>query len=214
MASIAVLPVLIGLAVDYAIQFQARYDEATRAADGETARRARGAPRRAGGPTIATAGLATAVGFLVLLLSPVPMVRGFGALLVLGIVLALACALYRRLRRAGALRRAAAHGRAARPPARARSGLRALRPIARACDRVSRELAGAIGLLARARRSRSTGPRRVLAVGLAVAVVGWRSTPRARSSPTCASWCPQDLPGAQGRRTSSRRRPASRARST
>ena len=28
MASIAVLPVLIGLAVDYAIQFQARFDEA------------------------------------------------------------------------------------------------------------------------------------------------------------------------------------------
>ena len=34
MASIAVLPVLIGLAVDYAIQFQARFDEA--AADGPT----------------------------------------------------------------------------------------------------------------------------------------------------------------------------------
>ena len=33
MASIAVLPVLIGLAVDYAIQFQARFDEA--AARGE-----------------------------------------------------------------------------------------------------------------------------------------------------------------------------------
>ena len=32
MASIAVLPVLIGLAVDYAIQFQARYDEAARRA--------------------------------------------------------------------------------------------------------------------------------------------------------------------------------------
>ena len=31
MASIAVLPVLIGLAVDYAIQFQARFDEALRA---------------------------------------------------------------------------------------------------------------------------------------------------------------------------------------
>ena len=31
MASIAVLPVLIGLAVDYAIQFQSRVDEAMRA---------------------------------------------------------------------------------------------------------------------------------------------------------------------------------------
>ena len=46
-----------------------------------------------GAPTIATAALATAVGFLVLLLSPVPMVRGFGVLLVVGIAIALVCAL-------------------------------------------------------------------------------------------------------------------------
>lgn len=68
MASIAVLPVLLGLAVDYAIQFQA------------------GNSRR----VIATAALATAVGFLILLFSPVPMVRGFGALLVVGVGVALA----------------------------------------------------------------------------------------------------------------------------
>ncbi|WP_270042045.1 MMPL family transporter, partial [Solirubrobacter ginsenosidimutans] len=72
MASIAVLPVLLGLAVDYAIQYQAR------------ARSVR---------SICTAALATAVGFLVLLLSPVPMVRGFGALLVVGVGVALAVAL-------------------------------------------------------------------------------------------------------------------------
>ena len=91
MASIAVLPVLIGLAVDYAIQFQARFDEQRRrVAD---PREAAAAAAAAGGPTILTAGAATAVGFLVLLLSPVPMVRGFGALLVLGIALALLCAI-------------------------------------------------------------------------------------------------------------------------
>src|SRR4029079_4028836 len=72
MASIAVLPVLIGLAVDYGIQYQARA----------------GAVR-----SICTAALATAVGFLVLLLSPVPMVRGFGALLVAGVAVALVLAL-------------------------------------------------------------------------------------------------------------------------
>ena len=83
MASIAVLPVLIGLAVDYAIQFQARFDEAARRASGDAAAAA-AAAAAAGGPTIVTAGVATAVGFLVLLLSPVPMVRGFGALLVVG----------------------------------------------------------------------------------------------------------------------------------
>ena len=88
MASIAVLPVLIGLAVDYAIQFQARFDEAQARGEREPAV----AAAAAGGPTILTAGVATAVGFLVLLLSPVPMVRGFGALLVAGIAVALVCA--------------------------------------------------------------------------------------------------------------------------
>ncbi|MGO9956890.1 MAG: MMPL family transporter, partial [Solirubrobacteraceae bacterium] len=107
MASIAVLPILIGLGVDYGIQFQARVQEALAAAwarggeepvGGEDplplpARRAvaRAAGRAA--PTIATAALATAAGFLVLLLSPVPMVRGFGLLLVAGIAIAPACAL-------------------------------------------------------------------------------------------------------------------------
>jgi hydrophobe/amphiphile efflux-3 (HAE3) family protein len=92
MASIAVLPVLIGLAVDYTIQFQSRVWEAWRAG-GLSARAAIANAARSGGPAIATAAAATATGFLVLLLSPVPMVRDFGILLVLGIAVALACAL-------------------------------------------------------------------------------------------------------------------------
>ncbi|MDP9386245.1 MAG: MMPL family transporter, partial [Actinomycetota bacterium] len=90
MASIAVLPVLLGLGVDYAIQYQARVEEAED--DADTPLAARRAARLAV-PTIATAGLATVVGFLVLLLSPVPMVRGFGLLLVVGIVFAFFLAL-------------------------------------------------------------------------------------------------------------------------
>jgi hydrophobe/amphiphile efflux-3 (HAE3) family protein len=89
MASIAVLPVLIGLAVDYAIQLQARFGEETGRDPGDAA--ARAAAR--GGPTIATAAGATIAGFLVLQLWPVPMVRGFGILLVIGIVVAFFCAL-------------------------------------------------------------------------------------------------------------------------
>jgi hydrophobe/amphiphile efflux-3 (HAE3) family protein len=86
MASVAVLPILIGLAVDYAIQFQARLDEveSTGASGAEAARTA----ANLSGPTIATACLATAAGFLVLLLSPTPMVRGFGVLLFVGVLLA------------------------------------------------------------------------------------------------------------------------------
>jgi hydrophobe/amphiphile efflux-3 (HAE3) family protein len=98
MASIAVLPILIGLAVDYGIQFQARAQEARAEAqrDGSPEPSAADAVARAAAraaPTIATAALATATGFLVLLLSPVPMVRGFGLLLVAGIAVALVCAL-------------------------------------------------------------------------------------------------------------------------
>src|SRR5581483_1587637 len=89
MASIAVLPILIGLAVDYAIQFQSRVGEETGRAGEETGRAGEATGRageetgpvgpaisraaRLGAPTIATAALATATGFLVLLLSPVPM---------------------------------------------------------------------------------------------------------------------------------------------
>ncbi len=93
MASIAVLPILIGLAVDYAIQFQSRAQEARRARQGASAEEAVAGAAANGAPTIAAAALATATGFLVLLLSPVPMVRGFGLLLVLGIAISLVCAL-------------------------------------------------------------------------------------------------------------------------
>ena len=91
MASIAVLPILIGLAVDYAIQLQARYDEAVEGG-ASGAQAARLAAAR-GAPTIATACLATAAGFLALQLSPTPMVRGFGLLLVAGVAIAFALAL-------------------------------------------------------------------------------------------------------------------------
>src|ERR1700754_1956691 len=75
MASIAVLPVLLGLAVDYGIQYQSRPSAAR---------------------TVAIAALATGVGFLTLLLSPVPMVRGFGVLLIAGVAAVLTLAGRRR----------------------------------------------------------------------------------------------------------------------
>jgi predicted RND superfamily exporter protein len=91
-ASVAVLPVLVGLAVDYAIQFQSRVEEAF--AEGiEDARVAVRHAAIAGAPTIATAGIASVGAMLVLLLSPVPMVRGFGLLLVVGVVIAFVSAL-------------------------------------------------------------------------------------------------------------------------
>ena len=91
MASIAVLPILIGLAVDYAIQFQARFDEAEEA--GLTGAEAARSAASSGGPTISIACLATAAGFLALLISPTPMIRSFGLLLIIGVGIAFALAL-------------------------------------------------------------------------------------------------------------------------
>ncbi|MFL5868435.1 MAG: efflux RND transporter permease subunit, partial [Thermoleophilaceae bacterium] len=170
MASIAVLPVLIGLAVDYAIQFQARFDEARSKRPRDDPADAAAAAAAAGGPTIATAGLATAVGFLVLLLSPVPMVRGFGLLLVLGIALALGCALtagFAALVRFAEPRERPADLPPSFPRLRKRLGdwgtsLRESRAAEWLADRSWRALHGSI-----------ERPRRVLAIGLALAVVGW-----------------------------------------
>ncbi len=90
-AVIATLPILIGLVVDYAIQFQARFDEASAGAV-DPLEAARAAASRAG-PTIAVACLATAAGFLALQLSPIPMVRSFGLLLVISVAIGFALAL-------------------------------------------------------------------------------------------------------------------------
>jgi hydrophobe/amphiphile efflux-3 (HAE3) family protein len=170
MASIAVLPVLIGLAVDYSIQFQARFDEARSRRPPPEAAGAATATATAGGPTIATAGLATAVGFLVLLLSPVPMVRGFGLLLVLGIVLALGCALTAGF--AALVRFAEPRERPADlPPAFPR-----LRRQVGEWGGTARQSRAAEWLADRSWRALHRSleePRRVLAIGLAVAVVGW-----------------------------------------
>jgi len=95
-AQVAVLPVLVGLAVDYAIQFQSRVAEEEIINRGGAAGGMPGAVRRAtaaGAPTIALACVASAAGVLVLELSPVPMVRGFGLLLAVGLGLAFLCAL-------------------------------------------------------------------------------------------------------------------------
>jgi uncharacterized protein len=188
MASIAVLPVLIGLAVDYAIQFQARFDE-------ELARGRRGpgeaaaAAAAAGGPTILTAGIATAVGFLVLLLSPVPMVRDFGALLVLGIGLALACALcagFAALGRYGGRERGV--GRLIYP-----NGYRK-RPTpgrwAAARERLADRSWRTLGLALER-------PRRVLAVGLALAVVGLALETQSEVVSDIRELVPQDLQALQ-----------------
>jgi hydrophobe/amphiphile efflux-3 (HAE3) family protein len=82
MAVIAALPVLIGLGIDYAIQFHARFDEEARKGSLEdavfmTVTRT--------GPAVMFAMLATSMGFLAMMVSTVPMIRSFGIVSIIGI---------------------------------------------------------------------------------------------------------------------------------
>jgi uncharacterized protein len=194
MASIAALPVLIGLAVDYAIQFQARYNEvASRPRSGGDEEEPAVAAAVAGGPTILTAGVATATGFLVLLLSPVPMVRSFGALLVLGIVLGLGCALCAGFAALTRFRPVAPAGGDARAEAGRLAALQGRLRTARDHPRVQ-----AAGEWLADRSWRTLGfslsrPRRVLAIGLAVAVVGLALDTQSTVVSDVRELVPQDL---------------------
>ena len=178
MASIAVLPVLLGLGVDYAIQFQARVEEE----DGDAERAVRLA-----GPTIATAALATGVGFLVLQLSPVPMVRGFGALLVAGIVFALLLAF------------SAGTAALALSLRRERDGVlaRSLRGAGELADSARAALAGPAGHVGAAGtavlRAALRQPGRVLAIGLALAAFGWALDSQTEVVTDVERLVPQDL---------------------
>ena len=185
MASIAVLPILIGLAVDYAIQFQARFNEAR--AEGSSPPRAAVEAAARGGPVIATAAAATAAGFLVLLLSPIPMIRGFGLLLVVGIVLSFVVALTAGLAALSLTKRSAPAGRG-RSRVRSEGRLDAVR---RARTRVG-ERVRAIGrrILAAA----IAFPGRVLAIGLVVAVAGFAVGTRAEVISDLRELVPGDLP--------------------
>ena len=82
MAVIGAFPVLIGLGIDYAIQFHARFDEEARKgpimdAVFMTVTRT--------GPAVMFAMLATCMGFLAMFVSPVPMIRSFGMVSIIGI---------------------------------------------------------------------------------------------------------------------------------
>jgi uncharacterized protein len=221
MASIAVLPVLIGLSVDYAIQFQARFGEAVRA--GSSSPRAAVEAAARGGPVIATAGLATVAGFAVLVLSPIPMVRGFALLLVLGIVVAFVLALTVGLSALSLLStpRLGAHPLRTSRPARVRLGAarararHALRPSSRlgvafvrpraAVARLGaslRQAGAALGSRGRAAGRRAlavsiAAPGRVLAVAALVAIVGWGVGTRIPVISDIRQLVPRDLPALQ-----------------
>ncbi|HWD11077.1 MAG TPA: MMPL family transporter [Solirubrobacteraceae bacterium] len=211
-AAVAVLPVLIGLAVDYAIQFQSRVGEAMAELEGEGEGDGAGggAPSDAqrlpsaraiaragaiGAPTIATAAAASAAAMLVLALSPVPMVRGFGVLLVVGVALALLCALS-----AGAAalalapRTRAGAPPAGRPPARLQAAWRGARELV--ADNALTRLVGRAALVGAVRH-----PGRVLGVGLALAALGWGLDTQTKVETDITKLAPQSLSSLQALNT-------------
>jgi hydrophobe/amphiphile efflux-3 (HAE3) family protein len=154
--AIAMLPVLVGLAVDYAIQFQARFNEAR--VEGSPPGRAVAAAAAGGGPVIGAACLATIAGFAVFALAPSPLVRSFGLLLVIGIALAFVVAL------TGGL---AALGLSAwRGSDTVAAGVPAARHTAAATARLQKAGVSAIAVAL-------ASPKRILAAGLLLAVCGW-----------------------------------------
>jgi hydrophobe/amphiphile efflux-3 (HAE3) family protein len=171
LASIAVVPVLLGLAVDYAIQFQARMQEGADAA------------RRAV-PAIATAALATLAGLIILLLSPVPMVRGFGALLMIGVAIGLILALT-----AGTAALTLAARRRARDGVIARS----LRGAGEIVDGVARAGRPAGRLGGRLLGPLVRHPGRVLVIGAVLACFGWALDTRLAVVSDLPRLVPQDL---------------------
>jgi uncharacterized protein len=183
MASIAVLPVLVGLAVDYAIQLQARVQEEQEGGELGVAPAARRAALL-GAPTVAVAAAATAAGFAALALSPVPMVRGFGLLLVAGIAIAFACALL-----AGTAALVLAERTALRRGGRPRRRLGGVRARVATSMPVRRARRAAEGALRRA----IAHPARVLAVALVLAAAGWGLDTQTRVESDIQKLVPQDL---------------------
>ncbi len=185
MAAIAVLPVLIGLAVDYAIQLQARFDE--RVASGSRPVRAAVEAAAGGGPVIGTAALATAAGFIVLLLpflSPIPLIHSFAVLLVIGVVVAFALAVTAGLSILSLTgsRQGSGRGRAPRVP---RISTARLRPHLSALGR--RVLGASIA-----------APGRILLAGALLAAAGWAVSSQIGLVSDFRALLPRDLPALAG----------------
>lgn len=173
-AALAAAPILVGLSVDYAVQMQARFDEAGARLGGRQAASAGENARRSadpGLPVLATASLATAAGFLAMALSGYPLVSELGRLLGFGLPLCLVVVTFTgypmlglRTRTEPGLSEGRVTDRLSRIPLR----------------RLARTVVGTV-LLA---------PGRVLLVASAVAICGWIVGIQASSATAIAELLP------------------------
>lgn len=193
LGTIATLPVLLGLAVDYGVQLHARVEEHRSAGlEGDDAVRA--AIAQGGRPILLAAG-ATLAGFLVLLASPTPLVRSFGLVLIVGVALAVLASFTfglvlhaRRSRKAGT----AASTPTAPPPTAAPTASAAMvsgAPASSPRRGIGRSLA--------VRRLVSLSyrwPRTVLVVGVVLAVAGAVAGSHERVETELQRLVPSDMP--------------------
>ena len=92
MATMAVLPILIGLGIDFSIQFHNRYQEEVRRNKTVAETVITSISRMF--PVVGVALLATIAGFITLYISEVPMIRDFGMVLAIGMVISYIVALF------------------------------------------------------------------------------------------------------------------------
>ena len=85
MVSMAAFPVLIGIGIDYAIQFHNRMEEEIRG--GKTSAQALVHTVKHTAPAVLVALVMTALGFVSLFTSVVPMIQDFGKLLLIGVIM-------------------------------------------------------------------------------------------------------------------------------
>lgn len=85
MVTLAVLPILIGLGIDFSIQFHNRYQEEISKED--SVQNAIVSSVKAMWPVAGIALLATVIGFITLYMSSVPMIRDFGLTLAVGVIM-------------------------------------------------------------------------------------------------------------------------------
>lgn len=83
MTVVGAFPVLIGIGIDYAIQFHTRFDEEMQHG---TIPQAVKATVANSGPSVLIAMLATSLGFIAMFLAPIPMIADFGVTCVIGVV--------------------------------------------------------------------------------------------------------------------------------
>lgn len=92
MVSMAVFPILIGLGIEYAIQFQNRMMEEL--SSGKPAGDAIVATIKNIGPPVFYSTMTSALGFLAILQSPIPMIYDFGLMCLIGIIVCFLTALF------------------------------------------------------------------------------------------------------------------------